>query len=453
VVQPGNLCKYVALSYVWGDVDIYRAQSRDFITVPDSQGAESSQARYLPLQGISPCQNILDAISIVEAIGEKYLRVDTLCILQDDPEDVATVLENMDKIFELAILTIIAASGTNADSGLIERKGTFSSVTGFVEGIGLVEIKRWPTDLRECPWSQRGWCYQEDHFSTKCLIFAYNRVFYECPSGYWVETRPRGRLGRALRDRVKPIRTDGELVSNSPVDGGPTLDFEEYADHVRAYSKRKLTFENDILNAFSGIMVQMSERSGSPFCWGLPIDHFMSALMWSRSKDTKRRKTCSDQENAVSFSSWSWAGWTGSFLYEAFFYNGFTFMPEHYDSSIVWPWEQHCGIPTGKEVFQTGRLRVRGEITTLRAATVQKDFRREIKGSGAYPEYAWGIHEHLLLGVERETKLYISQRSRRCYTLAIAEREDGIYERVGWLVISYGTWEDATPERRLICLG
>jgi hypothetical protein len=128
-------------------------------------------------------------------------------------------------------------------------------------------------------------------------------------------------------------------------------------------------------------------------------------------------------------------------------------MPEHYDSSIVWPWEQHCGIPTGKEVFQTGRLRVRGEITTLRAATVQKDFRREVKGSGAYPEYAWGIHEYLLLGVERETKWYISQRSRRCYTLAIAEREDGIYERVGWLVISYGTWEDATPERRLICLG
>jgi hypothetical protein len=309
----------------------------------------------------------------------------------------------MDKIFEPAILTIIAASGPNADSRLIERKGTFSSVTGFVEGIGLVEIKRWPTDLRECPWSQRGWCYQEDHFSTKCLIFAYNHVFYECPSGYWVETRPRGRLGRALRDRVKPIRTDGELVSNSPVDGGPTLDFEEYADHVRAYSKRKLTFENDILNTFWGIMAQMSERPGSPFCWGLPIDHFMSALMWSQSKDTKRRKTCSDQENAVSFPSWSWAGWTGSFLYEAFFYNGFTFMPEHYDSSIVWPWEQHCGIPTGKEVFQTGRLRVRGEITTLRAATVQKDFRREIKGSGAYPNtrgestniYYWVWRERL----------------------------------------------------------
>ena len=55
---------------------------------------------------------------VVASIGETYLWVDSLCIIQDDLEDLRHNLREMHRIYSHANLTIAATYGDNADAGI-----------------------------------------------------------------------------------------------------------------------------------------------------------------------------------------------------------------------------------------------------------------------------------------------------------------------------------------------
>lgn len=59
-----------------------------------------------------------DAMSLVRKLGERYLWVDSLCIVQDDANDMQLQIAAMNMIYSSATLTRAAASGDNANSGL-----------------------------------------------------------------------------------------------------------------------------------------------------------------------------------------------------------------------------------------------------------------------------------------------------------------------------------------------
>ena len=63
-------------------------------------------------------KTILDAIYFTEKISERYLWVDSLCIIQDDAEAKHHQIRRMDEIYSGATATIIAANGENANSRL-----------------------------------------------------------------------------------------------------------------------------------------------------------------------------------------------------------------------------------------------------------------------------------------------------------------------------------------------
>jgi len=59
-----------------------------------------------------------DAIRVTLELGERYLWVDALCIIQDDLADKRYFVPIMDSVYGCALLTIIALSGQRSDSGL-----------------------------------------------------------------------------------------------------------------------------------------------------------------------------------------------------------------------------------------------------------------------------------------------------------------------------------------------
>ena len=73
-----------------------------------------------------------------------------------------------------------------------------------------------------------------------------------------------------------------------------------YSTLVKRYTKRKLTNENDILDAFAGIQTALS-RSLGPFYWGLPQNLLAQSLAWIA--------TTEDMTQRSGFPSWTWAGW------------------------------------------------------------------------------------------------------------------------------------------------
>jgi len=78
-----------------------------------------------------------------------------------------------------------------------------------------------------------------------------------------------------------------------------------YGDHVRAFASRNLTYQSDVLNAFSGMERALAKDMGNTKVWfGLPGAAFDWALLWSPppGRSLERRD---------GFPSWSWAGWIG----------------------------------------------------------------------------------------------------------------------------------------------
>ena len=63
-------------------------------------------------------KTIRHAIELVGLLGERYLWVDRLCICQDDEETKASQIDIMGDIYGNALVTIIAASGWDANHGL-----------------------------------------------------------------------------------------------------------------------------------------------------------------------------------------------------------------------------------------------------------------------------------------------------------------------------------------------
>lgn len=162
VVRPLAAVKYVALSYVWGgNGNNYKAATKDFICYPKNHDCVSKGRPVLPLDRGKLPQTIQDAMQLVAAVGERYLWVDALCIAQDNKKERTPTLKSMDKIYEEAAFTIIAASGTNADSGLQgvrPASRNFNSTTGVLDGIPLIQGKK-GLDLRRTPWARRGWTF------------------------------------------------------------------------------------------------------------------------------------------------------------------------------------------------------------------------------------------------------------------------------------------------------
>jgi hypothetical protein len=63
-------------------------------------------------------QTIQDAMILMSQIQERYLWVDSLCIVQDDKDVKRSQIATMNQIYQGAYATIIAASGNDANAGL-----------------------------------------------------------------------------------------------------------------------------------------------------------------------------------------------------------------------------------------------------------------------------------------------------------------------------------------------
>lgn len=137
VVKAAMSWRYLALSYVWG-----RQGSLQNTNALESELAQSGglKKHYVP-------RTIQDAITLSRHLGERYLWVDSLCIIQDDKTSKQSQVLAMDRVYAFAIPTIVAASAENADSGLSGvRPGTRIPFQGVEVVQGIPMGNRWDID-------------------------------------------------------------------------------------------------------------------------------------------------------------------------------------------------------------------------------------------------------------------------------------------------------------------
>ncbi|OWT42636.1 heterokaryon incompatibility protein (HET) domain-containing protein [Pochonia chlamydosporia 170] len=157
-------CQYLALSYVWGGVD----QPKLILEVLDRLMQEGG----LDVIWTRIPQTVRDAIAFCQQIGERYLWVDALCIIQDYPRDMRLSILRMRQVYAAAKCTLGAISASSAEASILNNFTTHKWTCLTVESLHKL--------IEKSPWSQRAWCYQEKVLSRRMIFFTTDGLYMQC---------------------------------------------------------------------------------------------------------------------------------------------------------------------------------------------------------------------------------------------------------------------------------
>jgi hypothetical protein len=141
--------RYFALSYVWG--------AAKCLETTQSRLAEFSKPCGLDRGPEQLSRTIHDAMVFLQQINERYLWVDRLCIVQDDPEQKHKAIAKMDQVYMHATAVIIAAAGEDASAGLPGVKGHPRTSVSMERAPGISSTNQLGERLKNSVYDTRGW--------------------------------------------------------------------------------------------------------------------------------------------------------------------------------------------------------------------------------------------------------------------------------------------------------
>lgn len=324
IIQPGKYeLEYVALSYRWGKQEAFRMNRINVEGMKDPGGLSRYYETTPP--------TIRDAMNIVRSIGERYLWVDSMCLISDDTEHLAQQLQLMGLIYARAKLTIVATDG-DAWDGI---HGICGTPAARGKPRDLQNVFRYDSGMqiavREHPWLsqthgptseyfQRGWTYQEYYLSQRRLIFGKKQIMWSCSCAMWHEDDPEPE--QDADQRVLERYQIPNILNGKP-------DFRELEKLMSDYHTRDFACPDDALPGVTGLLTLLSRTFEGGFICGQPQAWFDAALMWHSFSlgrksvdDTRRRaslgrRTVGKQPYILPeavLPSWSWIGWKGDRL-------------------------------------------------------------------------------------------------------------------------------------------
>ncbi|CAM1503231.1 Fc.00g080070.m01.CDS01 [Cosmosporella sp. VM-42] len=464
---------YCALSYCWGGEQPFKTTRERY----------DAYLQSLPYQDLP--QTIRDAFHVARNVGIQYVWIDSLCIIEDDEDDVRAEMAKMLQVYMNAHFTISAASASSCDQGFLQRrfdkeKGPFFlPVRVDADTMGSVLISdtglSWQNvGANAQPINKRAWTLQEALRTPRLLIFTSMNVIWKCQSGSKPEVdeapgvkMDRRRTGEFEKMKKSPwvwalnsygysfVSEESMNTPPSPSDDPPTdgssFDVNLSAPVRRAwcslvteYTKRKLSVATDKLPAISAIAEPFALKLNSDYLAGMWRRYLVYDLMWCVC-DWAHPGQCKSGSP-----SWSWAGVQGEI---AFLGNNEVYATAEVGDcrvDLVSPEAPYGGVRGGELVirghFKELKLDVEGRIIDLSGkelpdADFSVDGGAETRLDFADISQAWC----LTLGY---APVYQDGTGRKCYSLiVIADKYRlGFYRRVGFLQLRVDAapfwWED-----------
>jgi hypothetical protein len=178
---------YVALSHCWGKLMKDQIPSWCTTSSNEKDRAQGFPVEQLPL-------TFQDAIRVTRELGQRYLWIDSLCIIQGRDGDWETEAKKMETVFRNAYCTIAATSAEDSTKGFLNRpeESNLQYVTVPKSSHGKVyvctSIDDFPGDVEEGVLNKRAWVLQERALSSRTIHFTNRQTYWECGGGVRCET-------------------------------------------------------------------------------------------------------------------------------------------------------------------------------------------------------------------------------------------------------------------------
>ena len=293
----GEACPYLALSYCWGGPQEVRLTESALETFRDD----------IPFASLP--KTLQDAAVVTQKLPNvTHLWADVLCIVQDDPNDVAAEIAQMSRIYGGAQLVVAAARAAKADEGFLHprhvtdnpghsfqvpyrtRDGKLGSAYLFQQPAGQKH------SAQRGPLLGRAWALQEEVLATRRLDIGRLQSRWSCL------TRPRG---RGDTDGWRST-ADGDGDRLIPIHRSTTANWLSRRHRLLgAYTQRALSCAGDRSLAVSGVVARFAELHGGDYAAGLWRDAFPLELLWQPREHPRARPT------VYTGPSWSWTGMDG----------------------------------------------------------------------------------------------------------------------------------------------
>lgn len=320
---------YLTLSHCWGSV---MPESAKTTTATLSKRLVRIRTRTLP-------RTFRDAIVFTRRLGIQYLWIDSLCIIQNSPEDWQRESALMGKTYSHCFCMLAAAASDHCNGGLFARRADLPIISSAKNFKGQRtpfvllrdEYFDWAMLLQKSPLSYRGWTLQERELSPKIVYFTKEELLFECREACGAEMADRRTYFPMKRSKL-------ELVSKAMMDPNirrclDPIDLERLEDShktnfhstndrqysawlklVQGYSSRKLTILSDKFPGLSGLASECSFLLNDQYIAGIWKGDIIRGLCWIASPSTIHS---SKAEEVTAYGpSWSWAKMAGPISYE-----------------------------------------------------------------------------------------------------------------------------------------
>ncbi|KAI1342690.1 heterokaryon incompatibility protein-domain-containing protein [Xylariaceae sp. FL0016] len=268
----GTSAPYAALSHCWGKIEIRR-------TLQDNvhDHIESIPVEQLP-------KTFQDAIKITREVGLRYLWIDSLCIVQDDPEDWKREALVMGRVYRDAEITIAATGAEDGRQGCfiprpaplampvaLPNIGASSSRDAIYAGLSPDQVT---CSIDQAPLNERAWITQEWMLSPRVVHYTAARMLWACKTsmisedGQMVPETDEQFLIRGMEDSRARRDTSGQASGEASLDSRLSF-YSSWCDFVSTYTGRKLTYETDKSIALAGLAQEVQSLAGHRYIAGM----------------------------------------------------------------------------------------------------------------------------------------------------------------------------------------
>jgi hypothetical protein len=177
--------KYTALSHRWGNYP----PSKDNPRYCTTDGNIAARLNSFSLSELP--KTFQDAVRVTRELGIEYLWIDSLCIIQWNPEDWKREAGRMEDVFALAYCTIAATSAVDSNAGFLARNARteymrVQDTTGHQVCI-CTHMDDFEKDVQEAELNNRAWVMQERVLAKRTIHFSANQTYWECGEGVHCE--------------------------------------------------------------------------------------------------------------------------------------------------------------------------------------------------------------------------------------------------------------------------